>query len=208
LKKQIVKVGKLLYSKDLTAGTSGNISVRTGDTVLITGTGTALGLLEEQDVVEIDMDGNELEEGLKASSEKKMHLAIYKLRPDINAIIHCHSPFSTAFAACRKEIYEPIVAENILYIGKIPIAEYAMPSSLALVDNTVKYFKDYNIVLMANHGIVAASKDIMSAFFDLDITENYAKTYVYSKIISNPYCLSEEDVNDLNKLREENKKRL
>lgn len=208
MKKQIVKVGKLLYSKDLTAGTSGNISVRTGDTVLITGTGTALGLLEEQDVVEIDMDGNELEEGLKASSEKKMHLAIYKLRPDINAIIHCHSPFSTAFAACRKEIYEPIVAENILYIGKIPIAEYAMPSSLALVDNTVKYFKDYNIVLMANHGIVAASKDIMSAFFDLDITENYAKTYVYSKIISNPYCLSEEDVNDLNKLREENKKRL
>ena len=102
MKKDVVKFGKLLYDKDLTSATSGNISVFDGKSVFITATGTALGFLNEDDVVEIDLDGNELENGKKASSEKKMHLAIYKLRPDIKAIIHCHSPFATAFAACRK----------------------------------------------------------------------------------------------------------
>lgn len=201
MKKDVVKFGKLLYDKDLTSATSGNISVFDGKSVFITATGTALGFLSEDDVVEIDLDGNELENGKKASSEKKMHLAIYKLRPDIKAIIHCHSPFATAFAACRKELSAPIIAENIIYFGKIPVAPYSMPSSQQLVDNTVKEFVDYDTVLMANHGIVSGGSDLTNAFHKIETAETYAKTYVYSKIIGNQALLNEQELSKLAELR-------
>ncbi|MCR5261627.1 MAG: class II aldolase/adducin family protein [Candidatus Gastranaerophilales bacterium] len=201
MKNEIVKIGKLLYDKDLTSATSGNISIRSGNKVYITATGTALGFLSEKDVVEIDMDGKEFNSNEKASSEKFMHLAIYKLRPDLKAIIHCHSPFTTAFAACRKELAAPIIAENILYFGKIPVADYGMPSSQQLTDNTSKLFADYDTVLMANHGIVAAGETLKKAFFKLETAETYAKTYVYSKIIDGQILLDGKDLDDLKELR-------
>jgi len=201
MKKEIVKIGKLLYDKDLTSATSGNISIRSGNKVYITATGTALGFLTEKDVVEIDIDGKEFNSNEKASSEKFMHLAIYKLRPDLNAIIHCHSPFTTAFAACRKELSAPIIAENVLYFGKIPVADYGMPSSQKLTDNTSKLFTEYEAILMANHGIVTAGKTLQKAFFKLETAETYAKTYVYSKIIGGQISLDGKDLDDLKELR-------
>lgn len=201
MKTQIVKFGKMLYDKDLTSATSGNISIKKGNCIYITATGTALGFLNEKDIVEIDMDGNELSSNQKASSEKFMHLAIYKKRPDIQAIIHCHAPFTTAFAACRKELSAPIVAENILYFGKIPVADYAMPSSTQLVENTSKWFKDYDTVLMANHGIVAGASDIQNAFFKIETAETYAKTYIFSKIIENQAFLNDNEIKQLEELR-------
>lgn len=201
MKSEIIKIGKYLYNKDLTSATSGNISVKSGNKIFITGTGTALGFLEENDIVEIDKNGVELFSNQKASSEKFLHLAIYKLRPDLNAIIHCHSPFATAFAACKKELSAPIIAENILYFGKIPVADYSMPSSMELVENTSKLFTDYDTVLMANHGIISASKDIFSAFCKIETAETYAKTFVYSKIIGSQALLNENEISELMLLR-------
>lgn len=201
MKLEIVKIGKMLYDKDLTSATSGNISIRQGNKMFITGTGTALGLLTEKDVVETDMDGQELNSNEKASSEKFLHLKIYKNRPDINSIIHCHSPFLTAFAACRKELSAPIVAENILYFGKIPVADYAMPSSQELVENTAKMFADFDTVLMANHGVIAGANNIKNAFFKIETAETYAKTYIYSKLIGEQVLLDGKDIKDLEVLR-------
>lgn len=201
MKTEIVKFGKMLYDKDLTSATSGNISIRQGNKLFITATGTALGLLTEKDVVEVDMDGHELNSSEKASSEKFLHLKIYKTRPDITAIIHCHSPFLTAFAACRKELSAPIVAENILYFGKIPVADYAMPSSQELVENTAKMFSDFDTVLMANHGVIAGANNIRNAFFKIETAETYAKTYIYSNWIGEQVLLGGKDIKDLEVLR-------
>ena len=191
----------MLYDKDLTSGTSGNISIFSGDKMYITGTGTALGLLTENDIVETDLNGKEINPDLKASSEKHLHLAIYKLRKDIKAIIHCHSPFLTAFAACRKELSAPVISENVLYFGKIPLAEYAMPSSQELVENTSEMFKDYETVLMANHGVITAADTLLNAFFKIETAETYAKTYLFSKIVGNPVLLNQKEISDLEVLR-------
>lgn len=201
MKQELIKIGHLMYEKDLTSATSGNISCRCGDKILITSTGSALGFLNDDEVVEIDYNGNEVHDGKKASSEKFLHLKIYQLRPDINAIIHCHSPYVTAFAVCRKELSEPIMAENILYFGKIPVADYAMPSSVQLQENTSKLFTEYSTVLMANHGIVTCAKDLLNAFYQIETAETYAKTYINSKILGNPIMLSEKEVLELYELR-------
>ena len=201
MKSLIVKIGKMLYDKDLTSGTSGNISILSGERMYITGTGTALGLLTEKDIVETDLDGKETDHEKRASSEKHLHLAIYKLRKDLKAIIHCHSPFLTSFAACRKELSDPIISENILYFGKIPLAEYAMPSSKELVENTSKMFKDYETVLMANHGVIAAADTLINAFFKIETAETYAKSCLYTKLIGSPVFLNQNEICDLEFLK-------
>ncbi|MDD3237061.1 MAG: class II aldolase/adducin family protein [Candidatus Gastranaerophilales bacterium] len=202
-KNAIIEIGKKLYFKNLTSGTSGNISMRLGDGFLVTATGTALGDLSMEDVVFVDINGQPLIEGKNPSSESFLHLAIYKKRPDLNAIVHCHAPYVCTFAVAHKDLDMPIMAENVLYFGKIPIAEYAMPSSKELVDNTAKLFARYDAVLMANHGIICGDKTLRHAFYKTETAETYAQVAVFSKLLGEPKLLDEKALKDLQILKKQ-----
>lgn len=195
-KQQIIEIGKRLYSRNLTIGTSGNISVKSEEGIYITASGTCLSNLKEEDIVLIDFDGNELSK-VKASSEKMLHSEIYKLRPDVKAIIHTHPEYLTSFAACHQKLDEPIMSENILYFEDIPVAEYAMPSSKELVDNTVKYLTNRDVVMMANHGAISVADNLEHAFVKMETAEYYAKVTINTKIIGHAKLLSKKDVEDL-----------
>ena len=201
LKNLIIKTGKYLYDKDLAGGTSGNISVRCENGILITASGTALGYLEQDDIVLINSDGELPKTGKKPSSEKMLHIEIYKKRPDINAIIHVHPPFCSAFAASHLELNKALLAENILYFGKIPLAPYSMPSTDKLAQETALFFADHDVVLMANHGIVAADKDLKNAFFKLETAETFARVVLYAKLLGNEKPLKDSDISELLKLK-------
>ena len=172
LTNEIIKYGKLCGDKDLTPGYSGNISARFADGMLITVSGSANGYLEQEEIVYTDFSGKSLEEGKKPSSEKFLHIEIYKQRPDINCIIHVHAPYLSSFASARKDLMTPIMAENVFYFGGIPLADYALPSSMELVKNTVKYFNKYDAVLMANHGFIVGSKTMRDAYLKLELLLN------------------------------------
>lgn len=201
IKKEIITIGKRLYDKDLTYGTSGNISVRAKEGILITASGTALSGLNLDDIILIDGYGMELDQNTKASSEKMLHIEIYNKRKDINAIIHCHAPAVSAFAVAHMDLDKPSMAENILYFGKIPLASYAMPSSGELVLNTASKFDEFDVVLMANHGIIAGDADLRHAFYKTETAEAYAKVCLYSKIIGKEVLLGKKDVKDLENLK-------
>ena len=137
---EIIEYGKLCGVKNYTPGYSGNISARFKSGFLITTSGSSNGYLRPEQVVYTDFDGNSLEKGKKPSSEKFLHIEIYKQRPDINYIIHVHSPYLSSFASSGKDLMAPIMAENVFYFGGIPLADYALPSTMELVENTIKYF--------------------------------------------------------------------
>lgn len=198
LKNQISEFGKKLYEKGLSPGFSGNISIRFEDKVLITPSGKNLGDVSPDEVSVVDFKGNLLE-GLKASSEKTMHFEIYKKREDINAIIHCHAPKSSAFAVCHKE-FKPILAETIYALGDIPIAKYHLPSTDKLALEVAKYFDNANHVLMANHGIVTGASDLKTAFFQMETIEYCADVYLNSKILGKIKELSKPEVKELEEL--------
>ena len=184
LKQEMIKYGKLAGEKNFTPGMSGNFSARyDGDKVLITASGSANGYLKEDDFTLIDYDCNILDGGRKPSSEKLVHIEFYKMRPDINYILHVHSPFLSSFASSGKALDEPIMAENVFYFGHIPLAEYGLPSSRDLVEKTAKYFKDFDAVLMANHGFIVGSSTIEDAFLKLELAESYAQVVLITKIL-------------------------
>lgn len=183
IENNIIYYGKLCGDKNFTPGTSGNISSRYKDGMLITTSGSANGFLAKSDIVYTDFNGKSLEKNKKPSSEKFLHIEIYKVRSDINHIIHVHSPYLCGFAAAGKDLEEPVMAENVFYFGGIPLAEYAMPSSMDLVYNTVKFFNDKDAVLMANHGFIVGAKTMKEAYLKLELAEAYAQTVINAQIL-------------------------
>jgi len=201
LAKKIIQYGKLCGEKNYTPGYSGNISARFQEGMLITTSGSANGYLKEEEIVYTDFKGNSLEAGKKPSSEKFLHIAIYESRPDINFIIHVHSPYLSSFASSGKDLMEPIMAENVFYFGGIPLAEYALPSSMELVNNTVKFFDKFDAVLMENHGFIVASNTIEDAYLKLELAESYAQVVLNTEVLGGAKILSNEQAEAILKLR-------
>ena len=201
LKEEIIKYGKLAEEKNLTPGVSGNMSARCGDKILITSSGSANGYLSEDDFVLIDFDGNVIEGKKKPSSEKLLHCAFYKMRSDVDYIVHMHSPYLSSFASAGVALDEPIMAENVFYFGKIPLAEYGLPSSTDLVNKTAKFFDEYDAVLMANHGFIVGDKTIHDAFLKLTLAESYAQVVLNTRILGGAKVLTEQQVKEIYELR-------
>ena len=201
LKKEIIEYGKLAGVKNFTPGYSGNFSARYGDKILITTSGSSNGYLAEDELVLMDFEGKSLEEGKKPSSEKMLHVEFYKQRPDVNYIIHVHPVFLSSFACCKIALDEPIMAENVFYFGQIPLAEYGLPGSMDLVEKTAKYFKDYDAILMANHGFVVGDKTIKDAFLKLELAESYAQIVFNTKMMGGAVLFKQEQVDEINTLK-------
>lgn len=201
LKEEMIKYGEIIDRKNFSPGNSGNISVRYYDKILITASGSSNGSLSFDDLVLIDFDGNVIEGKQKASSEKMLHVEFYKKRKDVNAIIHVHPPILSSFAAAGIALDEPVMAENVFYFGKIPLAKYALPSSKELVDYTAKYFDKYNAILMANHGFVVGDVDMKQAYLKLELAESYAQVVLNAKLLGGAKLLSKEEVSAIEALK-------
>ena len=199
--KEIIEYGKLCGIKNFTPGYSGNISARYKNGLLITASGSSNGYLKPTQIVYTDFEGNSLEKGKKPSSEKFLHIEIYKQRPDINYIIHVHAPYLSSFASANKDLMAPIMAENVFYFGGIPLAEYALPSTRELVDNTIKFFDNYDAVLMANHGFIFGAKTIEDAYLKLELAESYAQVVLNTEILGGAKYLSKDEENKILELR-------
>lgn len=201
IKDEIILYGKIAGDRNLTPGISGNISVRCGDKIIITTSGSANSFLNYDDLCVIDFEGNLLEGTNKASSEKFVHIEFYKKRPEIGAICHFHSPYLTSFAACSCAITEKVLPEIVYMFDEIPLAKYSLPGSKLLAQETAKYFDKYNVVLMENHGVISGGKNLKEAYLNIELCESYAQTLVLSKILGGAKILSDNQVNKIYSLR-------
>ena len=201
LRQELIAYGKLAGQKNMTPGISGNMSARYGDKILITSSGSANGILSEDEFSLIDFDGNFVDGNPKPSSEKMLHVKFYQMRPDVNYILHMHSPYLSSFAAAGIALDEPVMPENLFYFGSIPLAEYGLPSSKDLVDKTSVYFDKYDAVLMANHGFIVGAKELKDAYLKLELAESYAQEIINTKILGGPALLNNEQVKEIYALR-------
>ena len=171
---EIIEVSKEIYDKGLVSGKSGNISVRLGNAFAITQTLTSLANLREEDIVLVDSEGNVLTKG-KPSSEVNMHLNIYKNRPDVNAIVHTHSPYATGFSFSNKPIkrLEGFGEIKKPYLNSI---EYEKPGSNELAVSAGENIGDEDVLILKNHGVVCVSDSLKEAMSLAVFVEESAKT--------------------------------
>lgn len=202
LKQQLVNIGKKLERKGLSPGFSGNISVRYGRYFLITPSGLPLGDFDEDDVVLIDKDFKVIDGKKKPSSEAKLHIEIYALRPDLEAIIHCHSPKASGFAVAGESLSSPVLAESIFHFGDIPVAKYHLPSTIEVAKETAKFFNSSDVVLMQNHGVVLGARSLYDAYYKMETVEYTAEVILNARILGTPKELTPDQVQEIKNLRE------
>lgn len=201
-KSDILYWSKRLYQKGMSPSTSGNISIKVKEGILITASGTCLNDMNEDDIVLIDYDGNVLNGAKKPSSEKIMHSEIYTRRDDINAIIHCHCPLITAFAVAGVPITKPILPDFALVYGEVPLVPYYCPSSVELASHVGEYFEKHNAVLLKNHGVVIGADTLQNAFYGLELLRSYVEIYFGASVISTPKSITKKGVEEIKKLYE------
>lgn len=201
-RREIVRVGKLMYERSYVVSSDGNVSVRLDDgRIVATPTMTCKGRMTEDSCAVTDMAGNRLS-GKKASSELEMHLLIYRERADVRAVCHAHPPHGTAFAVAGLAIDQPILSEVILTLGCVPLADYGTPSTTELTEAMRPLVKHHNALLMANHGAVAYGADLWQAFDRLETLEHTAKIAILSRMLGGSKNLPADAIEKLINVRE------
>jgi len=176
LRRQLTRFSKWMYRLGFAPGTSGNLSVQLDDRrILSTPTGCSKALLRPVDMVIVDRDGRFLSGTRNVTSEIGMHLAIYHGRPDVHAVVHAHPPIATGFASCGLALDEPLCAELVMTLGKIPLAPYATTGTDEVGASLQPFLRDHDAILMANHGLVTYGKDLLDAFMKLETCEHFAQ---------------------------------
>lgn len=204
IKKQIVKISKKLYERQLVNAYEGNVSVREGNMVFITPSQICKELLTPEMITVSDIKGNHIEGDYKASSEIKLHLHIYNLREDVKAVVHTHSTYATAYAIARKPIESKGYTEMIYLYDKIPLVDYGTPGTDKIAKGLSKYIHKSDIFLLANHGLVALGTTAYEAYLRAEAVESIAKTLTIAKFLGGEYPLSTQELDELYKLRKIN----
>ncbi|MHA1592147.1 MAG: NAD(P)-dependent oxidoreductase, partial [Candidatus Heimdallarchaeaceae archaeon] len=193
---QIIEICNIMIEREYIVSTAGNISARVKlpngqDAFLVTPSSVKYETMEIEDIVLIDEDGNTILGKRNPTSERRVHLAIYKNRPDIKAIVHSHAPYSTALSIARMSI-GPIVDEVIPFIGGCEVAEFGMAGMDELADNAVKALGDNLAVFIANHGNVCCGSTLEQAWTVCQQVEMAAKIQYRAALLGTIYAIPEE----------------
>lgn len=202
MKKAICSYGKLLYDRGMLAGTDGNISVRLDDErIMITPSGVAKGRMEPDQTIIVDLYGKQLQGNLKPSSELPMHLFVYRSRPDIKAVVHSHAPYATSFAAAGIELADDILPEIVVFIGGIPLTDYAPPGTDAVPKSLEPHIEENNAFLLRNHGLLTIGSDLDQAYNRHETVEHYARIVHLARQLGNINAIPSDDFKRLEKMR-------
>jgi L-fuculose-phosphate aldolase len=190
---EVARFGREMEERNLTVLTSGNVSRRVEEGVLITPSNMPYKEIQPSDVVLLDLDGKVLDGGRAASVEHKVHLACYRFREEINGVIHSHPQMATAFAAARISL-PSFLDEFGAFVGEeVRVADYAMSGTPDIAENVVKALgEDSNAVFLASHGLVTVGRTLFDAMRVARMVERAATTYLWTQILGGAAELPEE----------------
>jgi L-fuculose-phosphate aldolase len=202
LKEQICEIGRRLYNKGFAAANDGNITFRLNEReVLCTPTMVSKGFLKPEDICKVDYDGKQLAGTRKRTSEVLLHLVVYKQRPDVNAVVHCHPPHATAFAVAQEPIPKCVLPEVEVFLGEVPMAVYETPGNQKFADTIMPYVRDCNTIILANHGTVTFGPTLENAYFNSEIIDAYCKILILARQLGRVHYMGEGKTRELLELK-------
>lgn len=202
LRQQILQIGKFLHQKGLVAASDGNISTRLPDgRILATPTSMSKGLMTADDLVITDLEGRKLEGKRNPSSEIQMHLLVYRMRPEVNGVVHAHPPIATGFASSGRPLNQALVAEIVLALGCVPLAPYGTTGTPELLDSLKPLIPSFDAILMSNHGVVTYGEDVWRAYFKMETVEHFANIALVSHLLGRQELLGNSEVEKLMQAR-------
>ncbi len=174
LKQKLVRICRLLHEKQLIVATDGNLSVKFGDGLLTTPSGVNKAFLEEDQIITVDFAGRVIEGQGQPTSELAMHLAVYRLRPEIEAVIHAHPPLATALSIAGLSLDQFVLPEVVMTLGVIPTAAYATPTTADVPLSIRELIKQYDALILERHGALTIGRDLIEAYNKMEKLEHTA----------------------------------
>ncbi|MFB9662788.1 3-oxo-tetronate 4-phosphate decarboxylase [Glycomyces mayteni] len=198
MREALVATGRSLFERGLTHGRTGNLSVREGDSIWVTPTGASLGTLDPDGLARLDTSGR-YHDGRHSSGgpispavptkELFLHAALYRARPDARAVVHLHSPYATAVSCMDgldpADALPPLTAYYAMRVGRLPLLPYHAPGDTALGPVAEAAAADHHALLLANHGPVAAGRDLASAADAIEEIEATARIFLLLQGVPN-----------------------
>lgn len=194
LRTRMAEVMKAMDARGLNRGTSGNVSARCGEAMLVTPSGVPPERLSGDQMVLVQPDGSTPQGGLRPSSEWRMHQQILNRRPDANAVVHCHSRHATILACAGREIPSMHYMVAVGGGASVPVAPYATFGSVELAEAVIDTLDGRSAALMANHGQIVVARSLDSALAIAEEIEEQAAVYWGTLAIGGPKLLSGEEM--------------
>ncbi len=203
LKQDICEIGDRIYKKGFAAANDGNITVKVSENeFLCTPTMHSKGFLKPDDICTIDGTGKQIAGRKKRSSEALLHLEIYKQRPDIKSVVHCHPPHATAFAIAREPIPQCVLPEVEVFLGDVPITKYETPGGQPFADTILPFVDRTNVIILANHGTVSYGEDVERAYWWTEILDAYCRMLILAKGLGKVNYFSQNEQQELLDLKD------
>jgi L-fuculose-phosphate aldolase len=203
LRNAICEIGRLCYQRFYIVGGDGNISARMSDgSILITPAGAMKGFLEPRQIAHIGMDGEPVDSGPNASTERGIHIVAYEERPEMKAVVHAHPPHAVAMTIAGIDLQTPFIPEIIVTIGSIPTVPFVTPGTRELGDSIRDTLKCSDTVLMTHHGSVTLGANLLDAYKKLDMVEHTAKILYLAHSVGHARPLDKGKVGKLLDTRE------
>lgn len=208
LRDEMVRIGRLMWERGYVAATDGNLSARLAmDRLLATSSGRSKGFLSADELLVLDLEGRPIAthrgRGLRPSSEIRMHLEVYRQRPDVQAVIHAHPPLAIAFSIAGMSLARCVLPEVIVSLGGIPTTEYATPSTEEVPESIRTAIRDYDAMVLAHHGSLTVGKTLWEAYMRLEKVEHTAQITLAAHQLGRVETLSTGDVEKLVAMRRE-----
>jgi 3-dehydro-4-phosphotetronate decarboxylase len=181
LRRELVKMGSLLYTRRLAHGSAGNLSARLQDgSILVTPTNSSLGDLDADRIAKVSREGEHLD-GDQPSKESFFHLALFEERPAARAVVHLHCTYSVAVSCLEHEhaedVLPPYTAYHVMRVGKLPLVPYFRPGDRALADAVAATAREHRSMLLANHGPIVSGAGLAEAVYAAEELEETAKLH-------------------------------
>ena len=204
VREQICDICYKMWQLGWVAANDGNVSVKLEENLfLATPTGISKSFITPEKLILVNKNGEIQEEsnGLRPSSELKMHMRCYAERPDITSVIHAHPPGATGFAVAHKPMDMYNMIEDVSVIGSVPLTPYGTPSTYEVPEAIAPYLQEHDVVLLENHGALAVGADLVTAFYRMESLELWAKITINAVILGGRHDISRENIQKLIDLR-------
>jgi L-fuculose-phosphate aldolase len=197
VKQELIKFGRKIAGAGLVAGAGGNISAREGNIIWMKPSGFTLEDMGANDLCGMDLaSGKQVRGTHKPTSEVNMHLGIYRVRPEIKAVFHTHSPWASGVISAGIT-FKPMFAEFVNDLGRVGTVPYVTPTTQALADMMAQKSRSCDTIFMINHGVLAVGVTLTQAFFRCIVVEHAAISLVAASTVGKARFLSKKQAKDL-----------